>query len=314
MSIAIISHPHCELHDAGENHPEQPARVKVIQTALEAYSFSVPVSFLMAPLATRVDLLRVHDVDYLDWLFSIAPEKENIRIDEDTVMNSHTMEAALRAAGAVLLAVDQVMTGAAQVAFCNIRPPGHHAEPKQAMGFCFFNNVAIGVEYAKATYGLKRIAIIDFDVHHGNGTQAIFQKDTEVLLCSSFEHPLYPGYDMEMDNEHILAVPLPAGISGEAFRTAVESAWFAKLAAFQPELIFFSAGFDAHRDDPLANLSLTKHDYVWLTSHIATIARRYCQGRIVSVLEGGYHLPALAECVPAHVEAMVSHISSGVSR
>lgn len=305
MSIAIISHPHCELHNAGEYHPEQPARFKVIQAALESYHFKAPVCFLTAPLATHDDLLRAHELDYVDWIFSIAPQEGSISIDADTVMNAHTLGAALRAAGAVMMAVDQVMTNAVQVAFCNIRPPGHHAEPTKAMGFCFFNNVALGVQYAKAVYGLKRIAIIDFDVHHGNGTQAIFQNDPSVLLCSSFEHPLYPGYDSEMDNDHLLALPLPAGTGGQDFRSKVEAAWFAKLAAFQPEMIFFSAGFDGHQDDPLANLSLTKSDYVWLTTHIATIARRYCHGRMISVLEGGYHLPALAECVPAHVEAMI---------
>jgi acetoin utilization deacetylase AcuC-like enzyme len=305
MSIAIISHPDCVLHDAGEGHPEKPDRVKVVQAALERYPFQAPVTFYEAPLADREQLLAAHDSSYVDWVISIAPESGMVGIDEDTIMNPHTLQAALRAAGAVRLAVDLVMQHKAQAAFCNIRPPGHHAEREKAMGFCFFNNVAIAAIHALTAYHLKRIAIIDFDVHHGNGTQSIFQRDARVLLCSSFEHPFYPGYDEEMDNEHILNVPLAAGISGEAFREQVEAAWFEKIAAFKPELILFSAGFDGHIHDPIGEFKLTEADYVWLTMHIAKIAKVCAGGKMVSVLEGGYNLDALAQCVPAHVNAMV---------
>jgi acetoin utilization deacetylase AcuC-like enzyme len=304
-SIAIISHPDCLLHDTILGHVERPDRIKVIQAALQKYNFKAPAGFYQAPLATKEQLATVHDKAYVDWIFSIAPEEDVIGIDEDTFMNPHTLNAALRAVGAVSLAVDLVMQNQAKVAFCNVRPPGHHAEREKAMGFCFFNNVAVGVTHAMREYNLKRIAIVDFDVHHGNGTQDIFQKNKHVLLCSSFEHPFYPGYEPEMDNEHIICVPLPAGTSGAEFREKVEAAWFNKLAAFQPELIFFSAGFDAHKNDLIAGLKLGVEDYVWITTQIAKIAQVHCEGRMVSTLEGGYNLDALAECVPAHVNAMI---------
>lgn len=305
MTLAVISHPDCLLHDAGPAHPERPERVKVIQEALLRYPFKVPCQFLEAPLATREQLLRAHDENYIDWIFSIAPKEDVISIDPDTWMNPYTLNAALRAAGSVPLAVDHVMQQQAQAVFCNIRPPGHHAERDKAMGFCFFNNVAIGVMHAMNQYGLERVAIVDFDVHHGNGTQNIFQQDKRVLYCSSFEHPFYPGYEAEYDNEHILSVPLEASTSSKWFRHQVQAAWFEKMAAFQPQFIFFSAGFDAHAQDPLADLNLTVSDYVWLTSEIAKIAKVHCDSKMVSVLEGGYHLEALAECVPAHVNAMI---------
>lgn len=306
MTLAIISHPDCELHYAGEQHPERPDRVKVIQAALENHPFKTPVQFYLAPLATHEQLLSVHDKEYVDWIISIAPKEGMIGIDADTWMNPHSLQAALRAAGALPFAVDLVMRDKAQAAFCNVRPPGHHAEHEKAMGFCFFNNVAVGVLHAIKEYQLQRIAIIDFDVHHGNGTQNIFQNNKHVMYCSSFEHPFYPGYDEEMDNEHILSVPLKAGTGGEAFREKVAAAWFEKIAAFQPQLIFFSAGFDAHINDPLADLALTQEDYAWLTTHIAKLAKVHCQGRMVSTLEGGYDLNALAQSVPVHVEAMAA--------
>lgn len=305
MTIAILSHPDCILHDVGPGHVERPERVKVIQAALENYQFRAPVKFYHAPLASRDQLISVHDKGYVEWIFSIAPKKGLIGIDEDTIMNPHTLQAALRAAGAASYAVDLVMKKECSVAFCNVRPPGHHAEREKAMGFCFFNNVAVAAAHAMSEYGLKRVAIVDFDVHHGNGTQDIFQNNKNVMLCSSFQHPFYPGYEPEMDNEHIICVPLEAGMGGQAFRDKVEKAWFEKLAAFQPEFIFFSAGFDAHEKDLLGGLRLTVDDYVWLTSHVAKIAKVHCDGRIVSTLEGGYDLTALAQCVPAHVNAMM---------
>lgn len=306
MTIAIISHPDCVLHDAGAGHPESPERVKVIQAALEQASFAVPKTFYTAPAATRDQLIAAHDATFVDWIFSIAPNEDMIEIDADTWMNPYTLSAALHAAGAVILAVDLVMQHTVDVAFCNIRPPGHHAEVDKAMGFCFFNNVAVGVMHAFEKYHLERIAIIDFDVHHGNGTQTIFQADKRVLYCSSFQHPFYPGYDDELDNKHILNVPLAAETAGDVYRQRVAAAWFDKLATFEPQFIFFSAGFDAHSDDPLANLKLILSDYVWLTTQIAKIAKVHCEGRIVSVLEGGYDLNALATCVPAHLKAMMA--------
>jgi acetoin utilization deacetylase AcuC-like enzyme len=258
MTIAIISHPDCLLHYTGKSHPERPERVEVIQESLKKYPFKKKPVFHQAPLADREQLIETHDAAYVDWIFSISPKHGHIAIDADTIMSPHTLNAALRAAGAVILGVDLVMGKKAQAAFCNIRPPGHHAEKEKAMGFCFFNNVAIGVNHAIKKYDLKRVAIIDFDVHHGNGTQSIFQNNKKVMYCSSFQHPYYPGYEPEMDSEHIICVPLEAGTTGEEYRKKVADAWFEKLAAFKPELIFFSAGFDAHRDDPLADKRLRK--------------------------------------------------------
>lgn len=301
MTIALISHPDCALHDMGEGHPEQPARVRVIQSALERYPFQHPVSFREASLATREQLIRAHEPDYVDYLFAIAPREGVVALDPDTWMNEHTLRAALLAAGAGIMAVDLVMSNQAKAAFCNVRPPGHHAEPARAMGFCFFNNVAVAVRHALSQHGVARIAIIDFDVHHGNGTQAIFQEDERVMLCSSFQHPFYPGFNPAMSHPHLLTVPLAAGTTGVDYRRAVEAAWFDRLAAFKPQLVFFSAGFDAHQADPLAQLKLTVEDYVWLTEQVMSIT----QVCAISMLEGGYDLNALASCVPAHVAALV---------
>ncbi|MBA3660141.1 MAG: histone deacetylase family protein [Gammaproteobacteria bacterium] len=304
MAIAIISHPDCLLH-AIEGHPEQPDRVSRIQAALKESPCLASLQFLDAPLATREELIRAHQEDYVDWIAQIAPQNNFLAIDADTIMNPYTLQAAKRAAGALIMAVDLVVPKKMDRAFCNVRPPGHHAEFNKAMGFCFFNNVAVGVHHALAQYGFQRIAIIDFDVHHGNGTQNIFQNDERVLYCSSFQHPFYPGYDASLDNSHILSVPLAENTEGLAFRERVAAAWFNPLATFKPEIIFISAGFDAHRDDPLASLKLEKEDYVWITKELLAIAKTHSEGRIISALEGGYHLPALAECAVAHVCALV---------
>lgn len=304
MTLAIIQHPDCALHSAGPTHPEQPARYQVIADALREYPFRHPPRYYQAPLATREELALAHDPDYIAQLFALSPKNNYVALDTDTAMNAYTLQAALLAAGAARLAIDLVLGNEAKAVFCNVRPPGHHAEHAKAMGFCFFNNMAIAVKYALQHYHLPRIAIIDFDVHHGNGTQQILQQESRVLFCSSFQHPFYPGYDAHFANEHIINVPLAAGTNSHDYRAAVANAWFARLREFQPQLICFSAGFDAHRDDPLAQLTLTKADYVWLTQEIAAIADATCEGKMISLLEGGYHLPALTECVPAHVAAM----------
>ncbi len=239
MSIAIISHPDCALHYAGDAHAESPHRVKVIREAIDSYHFKNPIEHLEAPLATHEQLLRVHPESYVKWLESISPQRDLIAIDEDTVMSPHSLRAAFLSAGSVPLAVDQVMSGKHQAVFCCVRPPGHHAESEKAMGFCFFNNVAVGAMHALAAHGLERVAIIDFDVHHGNGTQQIFQKNKQVMLCSSFEHPLYPGYEPELDSPHIINVPLSAGTKGDVFRKKTAAAWFDALHQFKPQLIFF---------------------------------------------------------------------------
>lgn len=306
MSIAVIYHSDCALHHAGPRHPEAPARIKAIHQALQRHPFPADLNFLVAPMASREALIQAHEEDYVDWVFSIAPTKGMVAIDNDTWMCPDTLNAARLAAGSAIHAVDLLMEEKAQAAFCNVRPPGHHAERDKAMGFCFFNNVAVGAMHAIKNHGLERIAIIDFDVHHGNGTQQIFQEDDRVLYCSSFEHPFYPGYDPDMDNDHLLSVPLPAGTGSALFRERVQAAWFARIASFRPQLVFFSAGFDGHADDPLADLSLSKEDYVWLTTEVAKLAHAHCQGKIISCLEGGYNLAVLADCVPAHVAAMAT--------
>lgn len=305
MPIGIISHTDCDKHDVGPDRPERPDRLKAIRNSIKKYPFKHAIKHIEAPLVTRKQLVRVHNGQYVDWIYSISPEADMIAIDEDTAMSPDTLRAAERAAGAVIQAVDLVMQDKVKAAFCLVRPPGHHAEKDKAMGFCFFNNVAVGAAHAIAEYGVKHIAIIDFDVHHGNGTQNIYQNSRHILFCSSFEHPLYPGYDSEMDNAHLLAVPLSTGTKSEEFRDKVRVAWFDKIDQFAPELIMISAGFDGHRQDPLASLCLEAADYSWLTAELALLAKKHCQGRIVSTLEGGYDLEALAECVPAHIDALV---------
>lgn len=303
MTLVVISHSDCLLHDVGE-HPERPDRIKVIQNALSTYPFTAPVLFQDAQSANEDHLRKVHNDDYLKWIMSVAPKAGFIAIEADTIMNQFTLNAALLAAGSMVQGIDLLFNQKAQTVFCNVRPPGHHAERDRAMGFCFFNNVAVGAQYAIDQYQLDRIAIIDFDVHHGNGTQNIFQNNKKVMFCSSFQHPFYPGYDPELDNEHILNIPLVAGTSGQQFREQVASAWFDQLDQFRPQLICFSAGFDAHELDPLGGLRLVRDDYVWLTTEIARIAKTHCPGKLISILEGGYDLTALAECVPAHIDAI----------
>lgn len=306
MTIGIISHPDCMLHDMGSIHPEQPGRLRVIKEALSTSGLKADLRMYEAPLATRQQLERVHDVDYVDQVFSASPARGLVSLDADTWMNPHTLKAALRAAGAVILGVDLVMSGEVQSVFCNVRPPGHHAERSHAMGFCFFNNVAVGVAYALEQYQLKRVAIIDFDAHHGNGTEDIFAKDNRVLFCSSFQHPFYPFSGAETKSQHIINIPLPLGATGKVFRDKVAGQWLERLREFQPEMIFISAGFDAHAKEHLSNISLHEEDYAWVTQKIKAIADEVCQGRIVSVLEGGYALEVLGRCVVAHVGALIN--------
>lgn len=299
--VAIISHPDCLLHDMGFMHPEQPDRLRVIQNELEKPEIKKYIKEYTAPLATREQLLRVHDEQYVDEIFHIAPKTGLVELDPDTAMNPYTLQAALRAAGALVYAVDLVIKKEEKTAFCNVRPPGHHAERARAMGFCFFNNVAVGVAHALEHYGLKRVAIIDFDVHHGNGTENIFKNDERVMLCSSFQHPFYPNEGAETKSDHIINVPLPAGTRGDQFFTQVEKRWVPAVRNFKPDMIFFSAGFDAHAKDELANLFLEVEDYAAITRLFKQIADEFCEGRVVSTLEGGYALDILGLCVAAHV-------------
>ena len=288
----------------GAHHPESPDRVAVIEDHLLATGLLDHLVSHAAPKATREQLLRVHDGDYLDSIESASPHSGIAHLDPDTAMNPHSLTAALRAAGAVVMATDSVIRGEAENAFCNVRPPGHHACRKRAMGFCFFNNVAVGAAHAIEVHGLQRVAIVDFDVHHGNGTEDIFSGDRRVMMVSTFQHPFYPYSGTQGRSERMVNIPLAAYSSGVEFRNAVVNDWLPALHGFAPQMIFISAGFDAHRDDDMASLGLVESDYAWVTEQIVNVAARYAQGRIVSTLEGGYNLGALARSVGAHIRAL----------
>ena len=306
MSIAFISHPDCGLHDMGAHHPECPARLSAIQDQIIASGLELALRNYDAPLVSREQLYMVHDKDYVDDIFVRAPQDiGQIWLDPDTSMMADSLNAALRAAGAVVLGVDLVLSGKERAAFCSVRPPGHHAERARTMGFCIFNNIAVGAAWARHQYGIERLAILDFDVHHGNGTEDIFQDEPGVLFCSSFQHPFYPYTGADVISEHIVNAPLAAGSKGPDFKQAIESHWLPKLHEFRPELILISAGFDAHVEDDMAGLSLTEQDYRWVTEEIKMIADTYAQGRIVSSLEGGYALSALGRSVANHLNAML---------
>jgi len=305
MALSIISHPDCALHDTGAGHPERAARLSSIQDQLLASGLDWVLQHHLAPLASCEQLCRVHTPEYVDKIFSLAPVEGQVWLDADTCMSPHSLAAARRAAGAAVLAVDLVLAGKAHRAFCNVRPPGHHAERDMAMGFCIFNNVAVGAAHALQAHGLRRVAIVDFDVHHGNGSEDIFRDTPEVLLCSTFQHPFYPISSIDSASEHIIKEPLPAGADGAAFRATVSERWLPRLRQFQPELIFISAGFDAHIEDEMSQICLTTSDYDWVTREIVAVADETAQGRIVSTLEGGYDLPSLAQSCVAHINALL---------
>jgi len=305
VPIAFITHPDCLLHEMGTGHPERPQRLAAIEDKLIASRLGDLVSRIEAPLVTREQLLRVHEAAYLDSIEHLAPHSGHVLIDADTMMNQHTLPAALRAAGAAVLGTDLVIAGKAEAAFCSVRPPGHHAERSRAMGFCFFNNVAVGAAHALEHHGLARVAIADFDVHHGNGTEDIFRDEPRVLMVSTFQHPFYPGNGIEGRSERMVNLPLAAGSTGEEFRAAVTGEWLPALERFKPEMLFISAGFDAHRDDEMGMLGLVESDYAWVTDQLRGVAERHAKGRIVSVLEGGYELGALTRAVAAHLEHLV---------
>jgi len=304
VHTAYINHPDCLKHEMGGQHPERPARLRAIEDQLIASGLLPYLQHHDAPLATFEQLARVHEPHYIEAVQSASPREGLVYLDPDTAMNPFTLNAALRAAGAVVLATELVLERKVENAFCAIRPPGHHAESARAMGFCFFNNVAVGVAHAMAHYGLKRVAIADFDVHHGNGTEEIFRDDPRVMLCSTFQHPFYPHCGADSGNDHIINVPLPAGTGGDGFRKAVSEQWLPALERFRPEMLFISAGFDAHWEDDMAMFKLRESDYAWVTQQIKDIAGKYAHGRIVSVLEGGYELHALGRSVAAHIKVL----------
>ncbi len=304
MVTALFTHADCALHEMGAGHPESPQRLKAVLAALEASGLAATLAVREAPEAAREHLERVHHGDHVDLIFESAPQRGYAYLDPDTSMNAASLSAALHAAGAVVGATDMVMSGEARNAFCAVRPPGHHATPSRPMGFCLFNNVAIGAMHALEAHGLDRVAILDFDVHHGNGTEDAFHDDPRVMLCSTFQHPYYPYCGADSGNDHIINVPLPAMTDGRGFREAVERHWLPALEAFKPQMVFVSAGFDAHKDDPLAYLKLSDEDYRWVTEKLVEVAERHALGRVVSTLEGGYNTEALGRCVVEHVRAL----------
>ena len=305
MSTAYISHPDCHAHDTGEGHPESARRLSAIEDKFISSGLSDFIRSFEAPEITRSQLLRVHTAGHLETVEAMMPRQGYAHIDPDTVISPATLQAAKRAAGAVVSAVDLLMSDGLKNAFCCVRPPGHHAESARAMGFCIYNNIAVGAAHALEAHGVKKVAIIDFDVHQGNGTEEIFRDDDRVLYCSTFQHPFYPYTPLPEDSDRNVSVPLEATARGTEFRTAVSDHWLPALERFQPEMIFISAGFDAHQDDDMSGVSLTDADFRWVTEQIVQIAGIFASGRIVSVLEGGYELNSLARCVETHVRVLM---------
>jgi acetoin utilization deacetylase AcuC-like enzyme len=305
MQTVLLTHPDCVRHEMGAGHPESPQRLKAILAAIEAAGLAGRLDKREAPEATREELERVHEHEHVDLIFGSAPASGYAFLDPDTSMNASSLSAALRAAGALVKATDLVLAGEAKRAFCAVRPPGHHATRHRPMGFCIFNNVAIGAAHAMAAHGLERVAILDFDVHHGNGTEDAFHDDPRVMLCSTFQHPYYPYSGADSGNEHIINVPLPAMTDGRGFRAAVDEQWIPALDRFRPQLVLVSAGFDAHRDDPLAYLKLDDEDYRWVTERLVEVAERHADGRVVSTLEGGYNTDALGRCAVEHLRVLM---------
>ncbi len=305
MRTAYISHPDCRLHDTGIGHPESSGRLAAIEDRLVTSHLFDFLRHVDAPEVTEAQLLRVHTADYLAHVNALMPENGFAYLDPDTVVSPASSKAAKRAAGALVKAVDLVMSGEIQNAFCSVRPPGHHAETDRAMGFCVYNNVAVGAAHAMDTYGLQKIAIIDFDVHQGNGTEQIFKDDERVVFCSTFQHPFYPDTPLLELTDRMVSVPLEATAKSDAFRNAVNEFWLPALAKFKPEMIFVSAGFDAHQDDDMSGVSLTDNDYQWVTEKIIEIADSTASGRVISSLEGGYELHSLARCVEKHIRTLM---------
>ena len=307
----LFSHPDCMTHDTGWGHPESIHRLSAILRRLDAPDFAA-LRREEAPLACEESLHRVHSPRYVEALREAAPASGYVALDPDTIMSPGSWKAALRAAGAVTAAIDRVMAGETRNAFCAVRPPGHHACPGHAMGFCLINNIAVGALHARAMHDLRRIAVVDFDVHHGNGTQDVFEQDGDLFFASTHQSGAYPGtgyHDEHGVAGNILNLPLPPGSGSLPWRQAMSSHLLPALDRFAPELVLISAGFDAHRADPLANMMLTEDDYFWGTEEICKIAGRHCQGRVVATLEGGYDLDALASSVAAHLRALMADVA-----
>jgi acetoin utilization deacetylase AcuC-like enzyme len=315
MLATILSHPSCHRHRMPDGHPECPERLDAINNRLLTSGLDGLLLHKQAPAVTREQLLRVHEAEYLDRLAEAARtlgEDQILPFDTDVYLSRDTLGAARHAAGAAAYGVDLVMAGETDAVFCNVRPPGHHAEPDRAMGFCLYNNVAIAAAHALAQHGLQRVAIADFDVHHGNGTQTMFYDEPRVLFCSSFQHPFYPGTPIDVKRDHIVNVPLPATCRSEEFRAAITERWLPALKRFRPQLLLISAGFDAHEEDDMSSISLTDRDYQWVSEQLRALVDQsresespdeHCRG-IVSTLEGGYALSALGRSAVAHIKAL----------
>jgi acetoin utilization deacetylase AcuC-like enzyme len=307
MTTYLYSHPICTDHNPGQGHPERPDRLRAVIAALADESFAL-LHREPAPKADLAAIERVHAADYVATLLASVPQQGQVHLDPDTVLSPASGEAALRAAGAAVAAVDAVVSGAARNAFCAVRPPGHHATPDRAMGFCLFNNVAIAARHAQAAHGLEKVAIIDFDVHHGNGTQDVVERDASLFYGSSHQWPAYPGTGAESETGvgNVVNVALEPGSGSADFRRAYTQHILPAMDAFAPDLLIISAGFDAHARDPLAQLRLTEDDYAWVTAELMAVAHRRCADRVVSSLEGGYDLQALAASVAAHVMGLMT--------
>lgn len=307
MTTSYITHADCLLHEMGPGHPECPERLVAVNEHMRSSGLLDQLRVLDAPLASEEDLKRVHRPEYVDLIFENAPTEGYVQLDPDTAMNPYTLGAARRAAGAGILAVDELMAGRSSNAFCAVRPCGHHATTGRPMGFCFFNNIAVAAAYAIEKKGLERVAIVDFDVHHGNGTEDMFSAprwQDRVLMVSFFQHPFYPGSGTEDPAPNMINIPLAAGSDGRAARRAMENQWLPALQKFKPQMVLISAGFDAHREDLLGGLALVEEDYEWMTRELLTVARQHSDNRIVSMLEGGYNFAALGRSVVAHVRAL----------
>ena len=307
MATLLYTHPACLDHRPGSNHPETPARVSAVLDALSGPGFA-DLARREAPLAALEDIARVHDRDYVDAVLAAVPNNGRAFLDPDTALSPGSGEAALRAAGALIAAVEAVIAGEAANAFCAVRPPGHHAEQGRAMGFCLFNNVAIGALFARERGGCRRVAVVDFDVHHGNGTQATFAADPELFFASTHQWPFYPGTGGadEIGLGNLVNVPLAAGAGSAEFRGAMRERILPALDRFAPDFLLISAGFDAHADDPLGGLRLADADYAWVTEELCGVAQRHGRGRVVATLEGGYDMAALGWCAAAHVAALMA--------
>jgi acetoin utilization deacetylase AcuC-like enzyme len=311
MATGYFSHPDCLAHDMGAGHPECPQRLSAIDDQLRALGLDVLMLSPDVPLASNTDLALAHDLSYVlmldDFLQQLEATGDTRALDPDTWACPGTRAATWRAAGAAIAATDAVINGELENAFCAVRPPGHHAMHNQTMGFCFFNNVAVAARHALDVRGLQRVAVVDFDVHHGNGTEDILANDDRVLMVGLFQHPFYPFSGAECKAGNMVNIPVPARSNGALIRDVVESYWLYRLEDFKPEMIFISAGFDGHREDDMGGLGLVEADYAWITAKIMDVAKRHSKGRIVSCLEGGYNLSALARSVAAHVRTLIEN-------